>query len=105
MTFSKSSTKKITLLSLLLFMLILGYSQKTSTRDLVSVKAYIVGKGSPAFNKDDDQNFFSVATVTNIQDTIISFWIMNESWAVENWITDNDSIYLKFLGNDLNSPT
>ena len=83
------------------------YSQKSNTADLISVKTYIVGRGAEYYKNNyvnDRNNYFSLINVTNNQDTAISFMIMSASWAIDNFVVDNDSIYLKYIGNDANIP-
>lgn len=69
------------------------YAQQVNNDSLLSVKIHIVGEGTPEYREKEKKSFFTMATVTNNQDTAVSFWIMSCSWAI-NWVHDNDSVFL-----------
>jgi len=80
-----------------------GSAQNTDDKTLVSVSLQIIGKGTVGtFYKET--GYFTMATVTNQQDTPIVFWIMSCGWPVENWVTSNDSVHCYYFGCDSNFP-
>jgi hypothetical protein len=89
-------------------------AQKGSTQDMnekafISVSLQIIGKGTVRAYQDANGNhdvtgYFTMATVTNQQDTAIVLWIMSCGWPTANWITNNDSAYCGNFGCDINIP-
>jgi hypothetical protein len=79
-------------------------AQNADANGLVAVSLHVVGKGTVNELNHDVPGYFVIATVTNQQDTAIKFWIMSCSWATQNWISGNDSIYFHEPGCDINLP-
>jgi hypothetical protein len=80
------------------------YSQETRKHDFVSVKAYSILRGTPSGREKDSCTYFTTAIVTNNSNSTIVFWIFNCSWPVNNWLVDNDSIYVRYRGCNSNFP-
>src|SRR5580658_11135301 len=86
-----------------------GSAQNTNEKAFISVSLQIIGKGTVRAYQDatgshNDTGYFTVATVTNQQDTTIAFWIMSCGWPWANWLTSNDSVYCGNFGCDSNVP-
>ena len=65
-----------------------GYAQIKDTAKKVEVTLHIVGEGiSKYYRNDTTSGYF--ATVTNICDTTIRFYIMSCNWSSSNWIPGN----------------
>ncbi|MBI3717357.1 MAG: hypothetical protein HY252_02010 [Sphingobacteriales bacterium] len=101
--------KKMNLLLFLFFLLANNvFSANKDSLELISVKARILYTGyynEVAANKNmNKNNFFVFASITNNQDTAISFYLWTCDWPIENFTTDNDSIYIKATGCDANFP-
>jgi hypothetical protein len=86
------------------FLSLQGYSQKPDTARKISVTLNIIGYGSTDYFKEKEAGYFAMATVTNNEDTAISFVIMECSWARDNWVASNNSIFFGDRGCDANSP-
>lgn len=80
-----------------------GSAQNTDAKALVSVSLQIIDKGTVG-TLHQETGYFTMATVTNQQDTTIVFWIMSCGWPLENWITSSDSVYCGNFGCDSNFP-
>jgi hypothetical protein len=80
-----------------------GSAQNMDAKALVSVSLHIIGKGTVG-TLNQETGYFTMATVTNQQDTPIVFWIMSCGWPVENWVTSNDSVRCSYFGCDSNIP-
>jgi hypothetical protein len=80
-----------------------GSAQNTDAKALVSVSLHIIGKGTVG-TANQETGYFTMATVTNQQDTPVVFWIMSCGWPVENWVTSNDSVHCSYFGCDSNIP-
>jgi hypothetical protein len=86
-----------------------GSAQNTNEKAFVSVFLQVIGEGTVRAYQDakgnhDVTGYFTMATVTNQQDTTIVFWIMSCGWPTANWITSNDSVYCGNFGCDSNVP-
>src|SRR6185369_5482007 len=81
-----------------------GFAQKTASKDVISVTLNIIGYGVTDYYKDKSAGYYAMTTLKNNQDTAISFVIMDCSWARDNWVASNDSIFLGDRGCDANSP-
>ena len=82
-----------------------GFAQETVPKPLISVSVQIVGMGTvPTYNHNTTTGYFTEATVTNLQDTTIVFWIMSCGWPYENWLASNDSVNCGSFGCDNNIP-
>ncbi len=84
-------------------------AQNINEKAFISVSLQIIGKGTVRAYQDakgshNDTGYFTVATVTNQQDTAIVFWIMSCGWPSANWLTSNDSLYCGNFGCDINIP-
>lgn len=104
MNITKRGLKIYISISLLFFFNQHVYSQKKDTADLVSVALHIIAEGTTKYYKDNGSGFFAMVSVTNNQDTAISFWIMTCSWPDVNWVTSSDSVYFGSHGCDSNFP-
>ncbi|HEY4831701.1 MAG TPA: hypothetical protein VIH61_03980 [Waddliaceae bacterium] len=104
MTFPRCSGCASLFLTFLSFAAQKGPAQNTDAKTLVSVSLQIIGKGTVATFNQDVAGYFTMATVTNQQDTTIVFWIMSCGWPLENWVTSNDSVYRGNFGCDSNIP-
>ncbi len=81
----------------------LCYSQSGQPGDLVTVRLSVVGQGIGfGLSNDNDQEecFFALATVTNLQDTAIAFFTSTCSWPISNWRTSSEKVFLNILGCD-----
>lgn len=92
-------------LCFLLAILVTGscYSQSDQKQDLVTVRLSVVGQGigyGLRNDKDQQECFFALATVTNLQDTAIHFYTSTCSWQIINWMTNSKNVFLKFLDCD-----
>jgi len=86
-----------------------GSAQNMNEKAFISVSLQIIGKGTIKAYQDAkgshyDTGYFTIATLTNQQDTAIVFWIMSCGWPWTNWITSNDSVYCGNDGCDGNIP-
>jgi len=79
-------------------------AQSKEVNGEVTVRLEIVSKGNTDYFKQKEEGYFVRASVSNIQDTTISFVIMSCSWPAANWKTNNKSIYVKAVECDANSP-
>jgi hypothetical protein len=79
-------------------------AQNAGESRLISISLQVIAKGTINESNHDIPGYFVIATITNQQDTAIKFFIMSCSWASENWITSNDSIYFREPGCDINLP-
>ena len=104
MSINKYVSKIFVSISLILILYQKGYSQKPDNTDLISVTLRIVAEGNTQYYKENNSGYFAIATVTNIQDTTISFWIMTCSWPDVNWVASSDSVYFGSHGCDSNFP-
>lgn len=95
-------------ISFLLIFICNSHSQVSSKKDIITVKIFPIAQGIsthiPNQYKIANQSYFTYMSITNNQDTTISFYLMSCSWMIDNWISDNDSISLLFLGCDINTP-
>jgi hypothetical protein len=100
--------KRIIVAFSLLLMFDLTYSQGSKNKQLVSVTLDIVGKGAPAIcaNADTSDYYFVTVNVLNMQDTTITFYIMDCSWPMDAFVIKSDSIAFRFCfsGCDNNIP-
>ena len=81
----------------------LCYSQSGQPGDLVTVRLSVVGQGicyGLSNDKDRQECFFALATVTNIQDTAIQFYTTTCSWPIINWKTNSEKVFLNVAGCD-----
>lgn len=99
-------SKPLMVLSLLLALHRPADAQKEDSTDLVSVTLHLVGKGTTEYAnaKDWGPGYFTMATVSNTQDTTIHFYIMTCSWPGDNWVVSNDSVIFWYPGCDSNFP-
>jgi len=72
----------------------------------VSVKMEITGKGYYQYGKDTRvrEDYFSKISLTNQEDTTLTFWMMSCSWWEETLIFDRDSMEFSASGCDKNIP-
>jgi hypothetical protein len=104
MTFPRCTGYALLFLTFLCFGAQKGSAQNADAKALVYVSLQIIGKGTAGTFKQDVTGYFTIATVTNQQDTTIVFWIMSCGWPLENWVTSNDSVYCGNFGCDKNFP-
>ncbi|MDF2188219.1 hypothetical protein [Paraflavitalea sp. CAU 1676] len=79
-------------------------AQSKDTTDKVSVTVEVISKGSSDYYKEKAEGYFIRASVSNTQDTAISFVVMTCSWPSDNWATNNLAILMSGRGCDSNSP-
>lgn len=84
-----------------LFLQVNSYAQ---TKEPVKVSLHIVGQGHPMYKQYGDSVYFAMISVTNITDAPIKFWIMSCSWPSANFVDDNSSFYMRYIGCDSNIP-
>jgi hypothetical protein len=77
-------------------------AQNAGNSGPIAISLHVVGKGTIHESNHAIPGYFVMATITNQQDTAIKFFIMSCSWASQNWITSNDSIYFREPGCDIN---
>jgi len=81
---------------------LITYSQ--NKEEVITVQAFVGGPHQSVFqNNSNDTSYTAIGIVRNNQDTAISFLIMEKSWFIDNWITDNENILRDFNGWSLNS--
>jgi hypothetical protein len=97
---------KIILIISMLLCFSSAHSQNYRSKDFVSVKLDVIGRGAPSICVDTDSSayYFVVVNVLNNQDTTINLTIMTCSWVWENFVTNSDSVLFSscFLGCDYN---
>ena len=92
--------KKNLFLALLFFSANYVYSQNR----LFSVKIDLVAADYSNVKPVPKTKFYGVATVSNIQDTSLSFYILSCGWPRKNWVSMDDSISYEHIGCDNNFP-
>lgn len=101
-----STCSKIILAISLLLIFSSAHSQGSNSKELVSIKLDIVGRGTSTICRDMDTStyYFVIVSVLNNQDTTIELTIFTCSWIWENFVTNNDSVLFTscFLGCDHN---
>ncbi|RYY54321.1 MAG: hypothetical protein EOO09_14690 [Chitinophagaceae bacterium] len=83
-------------------------AQQTDHQRLVSIKAEITGRGVPAVcaKIDTTAYYFTKASIVNLQDSSIAFFIMSCSWPMDGFAIQGDSVGVEscFRGCDHNVP-
>lgn len=99
------ASKRIFDVIMLILVTSCGHTQSAAKSDNIAVSLDVIARGNTDYYKEKQEGFFIKTSVKNIRDTVISFVIMSCSWPSDNWITDNESIYITDRGCDGNSPT
>lgn len=81
-----------------------GHAQRADTGILVSVSIRLIGQGATTTLYQNISGYYLMASVTDRQDTAITFWIMSCGWPYSNWVTNNDSAHVGWQGCDGNIP-
>jgi hypothetical protein len=81
----------------------LCFSQSSKPTDFIKVRLSIVGQGlGYGLDKNTANNecFFALATITNLQDTAIKIIFPDCAWPYISWVTSTEKVFLNFTGCD-----